>query len=116
VDFDTPGFSLISTFRFDGQGTTTSGATLAPFVILVLIFVVSFAVGRRPKGNRPFSRPWLKEWLAAALPRITIACTPGARLLSGLDHHQRSPGGGMGRLQFSAQAHHVTAGDEGASG
>ena len=56
----------------DGQGTTTSGATLATFVILVLVFVVSFAVGRRPKG-RPFSRPWLKEWLAAALPRITIA-------------------------------------------
>jgi hypothetical protein len=56
----------------DGQGTTTSGATLATFVILVLVFVVSFAIGRRPKG-RPFSRPWLKEWLAAALPRITIA-------------------------------------------
>jgi hypothetical protein len=57
----------------DGQGTTTSGATLATFVILVLVFVVSFAIGRRPKGNRPFSMAWLKEWLAAALPRITIA-------------------------------------------
>lgn len=57
----------------DGQGTTTSGATLATFVILVLVFVVSFAFGRRPKGNRPFSRAWVKEWLAAALPRITIA-------------------------------------------
>src|SRR5438093_13786708 len=57
----------------DGQGTTTSGATLATFVILVLVFVVSFAMGRRPKGNRAFSRAWLKEWLAAALPRITIA-------------------------------------------
>lgn len=57
----------------DGQGTTTSGATLATFVILVLIFVVSFAIGRRPKGSRAFSRTWLQEWLAAALPRITIA-------------------------------------------
>lgn len=61
------------TVTLDGQGTTTSGATLATFVILVLVFVVSFAIGRRPKGNRPFSRAWLKEWLAAALPRITIA-------------------------------------------
>jgi len=57
----------------DGQGTTTSGATLATFVILVFVFVASFAIGRRPSGNRPFSRAWLKEWLAAALPRITIA-------------------------------------------
>jgi hypothetical protein len=61
------------TVILDGQGTTTSGATVATFVILVLIFAVSFAIGRRPKGNRPFSRAWLKEWLAAALPRITIA-------------------------------------------
>ena len=57
----------------DGTGTTTSGATLATFVILAFVFVVSFAIGRRPKGNRPFSHAWFKEWLAAALPRITIA-------------------------------------------
>lgn len=57
----------------DGGGTSTSGATLATFIILVLVFAVSFAIGRRPKGNRPFSRAWLSEWLAAALPRITIA-------------------------------------------
>jgi hypothetical protein len=65
--------ALVRTVILDGQGTTTSGATLATFVILVLIFAVSFAIGRRPKGNRPFSPAWLKEWLAAALPRITIA-------------------------------------------
>jgi hypothetical protein len=64
---------LVRTVILDGGGTSTSGATLATFVILVLIFVVSFAIGRRPKGNRPFSRAWLNEWLAAALPRITIA-------------------------------------------
>ena len=70
-----PGWSRVLFLlpMLDGQGTTTSGATLATFVILLLVFVVSFAIGRRPKGNRPFSRAWLKEWLAAALPRITIA-------------------------------------------
>jgi hypothetical protein len=57
----------------NGGGTSTSGATVATFVILLLIFIVSFAIGRRPKGSRPFSRAWLNEWLAAALPRITIA-------------------------------------------
>jgi hypothetical protein len=63
----------VLTVTLDGGGTSTSGATLATFVILVLVFAVSFAIGRRPKGNRPFSRAWLNEWLAAALPRITIA-------------------------------------------
>jgi hypothetical protein len=57
----------------NGGGTSTSGATVATFVILLLIFIVSFAIGRRPKGSRPSSRAWLNEWLAAALPRITIA-------------------------------------------
>jgi len=61
------------TVILNGGGTSPSGATLATFVILVLVFAVSFAIGRRPKGNRPFSRPWLNEWMAAALPRITIA-------------------------------------------
>jgi len=75
VGVHAPGVSrvLFLSPMLDGQGTTTSGATLATFVILVLVFVVSFAMGRRPKGNRAFSRAWLKEWLAAALPRITIA-------------------------------------------
>jgi hypothetical protein len=64
-------YSLMVTLN--GGGTSTSGATVATFVILLLIFIVSFAIGRRPKGSRPFSRAWLNEWLAAALPRITIA-------------------------------------------
>jgi hypothetical protein len=75
VGVHAPDFSSILplTVTLDGTGTTTSGATLATFVILVLVFVVSFAIGRRPKGNPPFSRASVNEWLAAALPRITIA-------------------------------------------
>lgn len=64
---------VILTVALNGGGTSTSGATLAAFAIFVMIFVVSFALGRRPSGNRPLSRAWFSELWSAALPRITIA-------------------------------------------
>jgi len=66
---ETTGLSVL----LNGSGYSTSGVTVWAFALFFLIFVVSFALGRRPSGNRPLSRAWFSEWWTAALPRITIA-------------------------------------------